>query len=161
MHWKIIKSDGSFNDEEKKSAKSIACAINSNLALTYFKQQDYSQCLTKADEVLTEDPKNVKALVRRGQAYMMLGDNDLAKMNFKEALELEPNNADVKKLMEANKKRIKQEKEKERKLYGNIFNSKPKAKTKSKTKTVVNENSELKENKEKNRVQRKRRDSAH
>jgi len=94
--------------------------------LVHYKLQDFGECLTKTNETLTEEPNNVKALVRRGQAHMMMGNNDLAKDDFKRALELEPNNADVKKLMAANKKRIQDHKDKERKLYGNMFASKPK-----------------------------------
>jgi len=149
---KIIKHDDGFNDEEKKSAKVISCTLSSNLALTYYKQQDYSECLTKINEVLTDDPKNVKALVRRGQANMMLGNNDLAKDDFKQALQVEPENADVKKLMATNKKRIQEYKEKERKLYANMF-GKPKTKTNPKTnpkpKTTASETTELKESESK------------
>jgi len=96
------------------------------LALTYFKLQDYGECLTKINETLTEEPNNVKGLVRRGHAHMMMGNNDAAKDDFSRALQLEPNNADVKKLMTANKKRIQDHKKKERQLYGNMFGSKPK-----------------------------------
>jgi len=101
----------------------------------YFKQQEYGDCLSKINKVLAEETNNIKALVRRGQAHMMLGDNDLATKDFKRALELDPNNTDVKKLMIVNKKRVKQQKEKERKIFGDIFASKSKNKTKEETAT--------------------------
>ncbi|ETO11899.1 hypothetical protein RFI_25477 [Reticulomyxa filosa] len=129
---KIIKDDNNFNDDEKKNAKAIVATIASNLALTYYKQQEYGECLTKVNEILNDDPKNLKALVRRGQSHMMMGNNDLAKEDFKRALEIEPNNQvlffkkDVKKLIAANKKRIQEHRDRERQLYGNMFASKPK-----------------------------------
>jgi len=127
---KIIKHDSDFKDEEKQKAKPLVLTLNSNLALVYFKLQQYTECLEKSNEVLTEDKNNLKALVRRGHAHMMLGNNDLAKVDFKQALELDPKNADVKKLMEANKKHIQQQNEKERKLYANMFAQKSTGKKK-------------------------------
>ena len=43
-------------------------------------------------QVLELDSRNVKALYRRAQAYLHLVDLDLAEMDIKKALEIEPNN---------------------------------------------------------------------
>lgn len=43
-------------------------------------------------KVLELDSRNVKALYRRAQAYIQLVDLDLAEMDIKKALEIEPEN---------------------------------------------------------------------
>ena len=43
-------------------------------------------------KVLNADSKNVKALYRRAQAYIQLVDLDLAEMEIKKALEIDPDN---------------------------------------------------------------------
>lgn len=42
--------------------------------------------------MLELDGKNVKALYRRAQAYMNLADLDLAEIDIKKALEIDPDN---------------------------------------------------------------------
>jgi len=42
--------------------------------------------------VLDLESTNVKALYRRAQAYMQLVDFDLAELDLKKALEIDPNN---------------------------------------------------------------------
>lgn len=42
--------------------------------------------------MLELESTNVKALYRRGQAYMELADLDLAEFDVKKALEIDPNN---------------------------------------------------------------------
>jgi len=42
--------------------------------------------------VLDLESTNVKALYRRAQAYMQLTDLDLAELDIKKALEIDPNN---------------------------------------------------------------------
>lgn len=43
-------------------------------------------------QVLELDSRNVKALYRRAQAYIQLADLDLAEIDIKKALEIDPDN---------------------------------------------------------------------
>lgn len=43
-------------------------------------------------QVLELEGRNVKALYRRAQAYIQLADLDLAELDIKKALEIDPNN---------------------------------------------------------------------
>lgn len=43
-------------------------------------------------QVLETESRNVKALYRRAQAYVQLADLDLAELDIKKALEIDPNN---------------------------------------------------------------------
>lgn len=49
-------------------------------------------CLLVNSQVLELESRNVKALYRRGQAYIQLADLDLAEFDIKKALEIDPNN---------------------------------------------------------------------
>lgn len=54
-----------------------------NYAACQLKLGDYSPVIIQCSEVLNREPKNVKALFRRGQAYFSLGrDLDLASKDF-------------------------------------------------------------------------------
>lgn len=46
-------------------------------------------------QVLELDSRNVKALYRRAQAYIQLVDLDLAELDIKKALEIDPDNRSV------------------------------------------------------------------
>jgi len=115
---KTIKHDQAFEDDEKERAKPVIATINSNIALVHFKKEEYTDCLAKINEVLNFEPDNAKALVRRGQAHMMLGNHEEAKADLKRALELEPNHEDIKKVLAANKKKHQRVKEKEQQMSG-------------------------------------------
>ncbi|KAA3466535.1 peptidyl-prolyl cis-trans isomerase FKBP62-like [Gossypium australe] len=88
----FIEYDSSFNDEEKKQAK-----------------------------LLKLDSGNVKALYRRAQAYIQLVDLDLAEADIKKALEIDPDNRDVKLEYRVLKEKIKGYNKRDAQFYGNIF----------------------------------------
>lgn len=46
-------------------------------------------------QVLESESRNVKALYRRAQAYIQLADLDLAEIDIKKALEIDPENRHV------------------------------------------------------------------
>ena len=68
------------------------------------------------------DKENVKALFRRGQARQLLQDYEEAIGDFQGVLKLEPLNKAAQKQLALSKKRLKDEREKERKRYANMFN---------------------------------------
>ncbi len=96
-------------------------AQTSPLSLIYLKQKEYEKCIEKATLVLKEDPDNLKALGRRGLAHSMDGSHDLAKKDLAKAHKIDPNDKFVAKAMKANKAKIRAYKDKQKKLYGNMF----------------------------------------
>lgn len=72
-------------------------------------------------QVLELDGRNVKALYRRAQAYIQLVDLDLAEVDIKKALEIDPNNKDVKLEYKLLKEKVREYNKKDAKFYGNIF----------------------------------------
>ncbi|XP_039125187.1 70 kDa peptidyl-prolyl isomerase-like isoform X1 [Dioscorea cayenensis subsp. rotundata] len=118
---KFIEYDSSFSDEEKKQAKALKVTCNLNNAACKLKLKDYKQAEKLCTKVLEIDSCNVKALYRRAQAYIHLVDLDLAEVDIKKALEIDPNNRDVKLEYRTLKEKVKEYNKKDAKFYGNIF----------------------------------------
>ncbi|KAL5134074.1 Peptidyl-prolyl cis-trans isomerase FKBP62 [Glycine soja] len=119
---KFIEYDTAFSEEEKKSSKALKVACNLNNAACKLKLKDYKQAEKLCTKVLDLESTNVKALYRRAQAYIQLADLDLAEFDIKKALEIDPNNRDVKLEYKTLKEKMKEYNKKEAKFYGNMFN---------------------------------------
>ncbi|KAI8013268.1 Peptidyl-prolyl cis-trans isomerase FKBP62 [Camellia lanceoleosa] len=118
---KHIEYDSSYSEEEKKQAKVLKVTCNLNNAACQLKLKEYKQAEKLCTKVLELESKNVKALYRRAQAYINLADLDLAELDIKKALEIDPNNRDVKLEYKALKEKLKEYNKKEAKFYGNMF----------------------------------------
>ncbi|KAJ9547980.1 hypothetical protein OSB04_020523 [Centaurea solstitialis] len=118
---KFIKYDTSFNEEEKKQAKALKVSCNLNNAACKLKLKDYKQAEKLCTKVLEVESRNVKALYRRAQAYMNVGDLDLAEVDIKRALEIDPDNRDVKVEYKVLKEKMKEYNKKDAKFYANMF----------------------------------------
>nr|ACU23964.1 unknown [Glycine max] len=119
---KFIEYDTAFSEEEKKSSKALKVACNLNNAACKLKLKDYKQAEKLCTKVLDLESTNVKALYRRAQAYIQLADLDLAEFDIKKALEIDPNNRDVKLEYKTLKEKMKEYNKKEAKFYGDMFN---------------------------------------
>ncbi|KAL0459947.1 UNVERIFIED_CONTAM: Peptidyl-prolyl cis-trans isomerase FKBP65 [Sesamum latifolium] len=117
---KYIEYDTSFSEEEKKQSKALKVTCNLNNAACKLKLKDYKQAEKLCTKVLELESTNVKALYRRAQAYMNMADLDLAEFDIKKALEIDPDNRDVKLEYKVLKEKIKEFK-KDAKFYGNMF----------------------------------------
>ncbi|KAG5586639.1 hypothetical protein H5410_047073 [Solanum commersonii] len=117
---KFIEYDTDFSEEEKKQAKALKISCNLNNAACKLKLKDYKQAEKLCAKVLETESTNVKALYRRAQAYMNMADLDLAEFDIKKALEIDPNNRDVKLEYKALKEKAKEFNKKDAKFYGNI-----------------------------------------
>ncbi|XP_048230332.1 peptidyl-prolyl cis-trans isomerase CYP40 isoform X2 [Ricinus communis] len=82
---------------------------------------DLKGALLDTDFAMREGDNNVKALFRQGQAHMLLNDIDAAVESFKKALQLEPNDAGIKKELAAARKKINDRRDQERKQYQKMF----------------------------------------
>ncbi|KAI5067972.1 hypothetical protein GOP47_0016317 [Adiantum capillus-veneris] len=118
---KFIEYDSSFSEEQKKEAKvlKVLCYLNDaacKLTLKEFKEA--AKLCTKALEL---ESRNVKALYHRAQAYIATADLDVAEMDIKKALEIDPSNREVKLEYKTLKQRQIEYNKKDAKLYGNMF----------------------------------------
>eukprot|EP00475_Leptophrys_vorax_P037536 TRINITY_DN64850_c0_g1_i1.p1 TRINITY_DN64850_c0_g1~~TRINITY_DN64850_c0_g1_i1.p1 ORF type:complete len:607 (+),score=130.93 TRINITY_DN64850_c0_g1_i1:152-1972(+) len=118
---KLIEYDTSFKDDEKKRSKALKVSCNLNEAACQLKLKDYPAAVKLCTKVLELEPSNVKALYRRTQAYMGTEDFDLAEWDVKKALDLDPENRDLKLEHRQLKRRIAEQNKKEQKIYGNLF----------------------------------------
>ncbi|KAL6978861.1 Peptidyl-prolyl cis-trans isomerase fkbp65 [Sarracenia purpurea var. burkii] len=118
---KYIEYDTSFSEEEKKQAKVLKVTCNLNNAACKLKLKEYKEAEKLCTKVLELDSRNVKALYRRAQAYINLSDLDLAEFDIKKALEIEPDNRDVKLEYKTLKEKVKEYNKKDAKFYGNMF----------------------------------------
>ncbi|XP_045821284.1 70 kDa peptidyl-prolyl isomerase-like [Trifolium pratense] len=118
---KYIEYDSAFGDKEKQQAKALKITCNLNDAACKLKLKDYKQAEKLCTKVLELDSRNVKALYRRAQAYINLVDLDLAEMDIKKALEIDPDNRDVKIEYKILKDKVREYNKKDAQFYGNIF----------------------------------------
>lgn len=118
---KFIEYDTSFSEEEKKQSKALKISCNLNNAACKLKLKDYKQAEKLCTKVLELESTNVKALYRRAQAYMNMADLDLAEFDIKKALEIDPNNREVKLEYKTLKEKVKEFNKKDAKFYGNMF----------------------------------------
>lgn len=118
---KFIEYDSSFTDEEKQQSKVLKISCKLNNAACKLKLKDYKEAEKLCSKVLELDGKNVKALYRRAQAYIQLVDLDLAEIDIKRALEIDPDNRDVKLEYKILKDKVREYNKKEAQFYSNIF----------------------------------------
>ncbi|CAL9747576.1 unnamed protein product, partial [Musa acuminata subsp. burmannicoides] len=118
---KFIDYDNNFSEEEKKQSKALKAACSLNNAACKLKLKDYKEAIKLCTKVLEIESSNVKALYRRAQAYMQLADLDLAEVDIKKALEIDPNNRDVKLEYKILKEKVREYNKKDAKFYGNMF----------------------------------------
>ncbi|GKV28603.1 hypothetical protein SLEP1_g37626 [Rubroshorea leprosula] len=118
---KFIEYDSAFSDEEKQQAKLLKTTCNLNNAACKLKLKDYKQAKKLCTKVLELDSRNVKALYRRAQACINLVDLDLAEHDIKKALEIDPDNRDVKAEYKVLKEKVKEYNKKDAQFYGSIF----------------------------------------
>ncbi|MFS7989035.1 putative peptidylprolyl isomerase [Helianthus anomalus] len=117
----FIEYDSAFSDDEKQRSKLLKVSCNLNNAACKLKLSDYKQAVKLCTKVLDADSKNVKALYRRAQACIQLVDLDLAEMDIKKALEIDPDNRDVKLEYKLLREKVKEYNKKDAQFYGNIF----------------------------------------
>lgn len=86
---KLVITIGLEEDEEAKSLYVQAC---NNMALCHLKQNSLAHALNLCNKVLNVDPENVKALLRRSEAYTKLNDIELAVLDLRQVRKIEPNN---------------------------------------------------------------------
>ncbi|XP_027921388.1 70 kDa peptidyl-prolyl isomerase-like [Vigna unguiculata] len=118
---KFIEYDSSFSDEEKQQSKALKITCNLNNAACKLKLKEYKQAEKLCSKALELDSRNVKALYRRAQAYLHLVDLDLAEMDIKKALEIEPENRDVKMEYKILKQKVREFNKKDAQFYGTMF----------------------------------------
>ncbi|XP_010530878.1 PREDICTED: peptidyl-prolyl cis-trans isomerase CYP40 isoform X2 [Tarenaya hassleriana] len=109
-------------DEETSTAlRKTKSQIFTNSAACKIKLGDPKGALLDTDFAMRDGDNNVKALFRQGQAYTALHEVDAAAESFKKALQLEPNDAGIKKEYAAAMKKIADRHNEEKRRYRKMF----------------------------------------
>ena len=101
--------ENSESDPSVTDWKKLRCNCHLNLAACQLQVGNYVDASENCTRALEIDPKNVKGLFRRAQAFNKLGDSDRAQMDLVMALELEPNNKTVMKTLQETRAMLKKE----------------------------------------------------
>eukprot|EP01088_Endostelium_zonatum_P019709 TRINITY_DN694_c0_g1_i1.p1 TRINITY_DN694_c0_g1~~TRINITY_DN694_c0_g1_i1.p1 ORF type:complete len:209 (+),score=68.04 TRINITY_DN694_c0_g1_i1:31-627(+) len=126
------------SEEELKKIKELCVAVYSNMAACHLKQNKGEKAIQDCNDVLDLDPKNAKALYRRGQAHMLNQDVDRASADLNKALELSPNDAAVKAELVKLKKMEREQIQKQKKAFAGMFDKAAKEKEGSQEEKITN-----------------------
>lgn len=116
-----VSEEGPFGDEEMKLAKALRVQCWLNGAACNLKLNNFKEAINLCSKVLDVEFNNVKALFRRAQAFIENADLDLAELDIKKALELDPENREVKKIQKRLKQLQTENNRRDAKMYANIF----------------------------------------
>ncbi len=117
----FVDSNYDMKDDEKVQAKGMKVISYLNMAACNLKLSEWKEAIQNCDHVIKEEKNNVKALFRRGQAYISLDQWQDAQRDLDTILEIEPENKEAKReIARLKRKRIEQDK-KDRRVYARIF----------------------------------------
>ncbi|XP_059279446.1 peptidyl-prolyl cis-trans isomerase FKBP62-like isoform X1 [Lycium ferocissimum] len=116
-----INEDEPFEDDDQRIVKSfrVSCWLNS--AACCLKRNEFQEAIKHCSKVLEVESCNVKALYRRAQAFMETADLHLAELDIKKALEIDPENREVKLIQKTLKKLQAESNKRDAKLYTTMF----------------------------------------
>ncbi|XP_018519420.1 LOW QUALITY PROTEIN: peptidyl-prolyl cis-trans isomerase FKBP4 [Lates calcarifer] len=138
-----LEHESGLSEEDEKKAKALRLAAHLNLAMCFLKLQEPNQALENCDKALELDSSSEKALFRRGEALFGMKEFDRARDDFQRVVQLYPANKAAKSQVSLCQKRIKEQHEKDKRTYANMFQ---KFAERDSKKEAVRAKSESKEN---------------
>eukprot|EP00747_Dinoflagellata_sp_TGD_P165085 gnl/TRDRNA2_/TRDRNA2_185907_c0_seq1.p1 gnl/TRDRNA2_/TRDRNA2_185907_c0~~gnl/TRDRNA2_/TRDRNA2_185907_c0_seq1.p1 ORF type:complete len:301 (-),score=79.85 gnl/TRDRNA2_/TRDRNA2_185907_c0_seq1:85-891(-) len=98
---KYIREQDFFKGDEEK--RQYVCDLENtmhlNLAMVHLKNEEFYQALDFAGRVLAKEPNNTKALYRKASAHVMGSQYPEARDTLKKLLEVEPDNAAARQML--------------------------------------------------------------
>jgi len=127
-----------LTSDEQETVNSVKLTCESNSAAVCLKKKDFSGAIKHSNGALAVDPRNVKALVRRGQGHAGLyahlaaiphskplvnrHDNEQALADFKLAVQLDKScEKEIAPVLAQVKRRMQELRERQRKMFGGFF----------------------------------------
>jgi tetratricopeptide (TPR) repeat protein len=105
----------------KKRVNELLAQSHGNLAASFERKGEAASVVTHCAKALELDPSNVKALYRRGTAYMAVDDYYNAGADLRYALQLSPGNDEIRKRLARLAALQARQDKKDKKLYSNLF----------------------------------------
>jgi len=118
---KIFQYERNLGEADKKKVDEIKLHCHSNLCVCKAKEFNWEKVISNANDGLAIDPNHLKCLFKRAQALTQTDRFAEAEADFKKSFVLDANNAEISKAYQELKARIKKLKEKERKVFGGLF----------------------------------------
>ncbi|KXZ55074.1 hypothetical protein GPECTOR_3g230 [Gonium pectorale] len=114
-------SDAEVSDEQEAALQAAVVSCMLNRAACRLKLSRPDLAVADAQAVLEQEPNNVKALFRSGQAKVLLKDAPGALVDLKRAAELEPNDKGIAAELAKCKAAVEAERKRERATYARMF----------------------------------------
>ncbi|XP_060135002.1 peptidyl-prolyl cis-trans isomerase FKBP4 [Zootoca vivipara] len=143
-----LEHETGLSDAEEAKAESLRLAAHLNLAMCHLKLKEYSQALENCNKALELDSSNEKGLFRRGEAELAVNDYELARGDFQKVLQLYPSNKAAKAQLIICQQKIREQHEREKKLYANMFQRLAGKEAKVEADAVCREETEMKDDKQ-------------
>eukprot|EP01004_Peranema_trichophorum_P002252 NODE_1330_length_2008_cov_55.236605_g1026_i1.p1 GENE.NODE_1330_length_2008_cov_55.236605_g1026_i1~~NODE_1330_length_2008_cov_55.236605_g1026_i1.p1 ORF type:complete len:621 (+),score=155.77 NODE_1330_length_2008_cov_55.236605_g1026_i1:86-1948(+) len=123
MALDIVVSDSDMDPKTKLESHNLKVVLYSNLAACDIKQKRWDDAIEHASRVLSLQPNNTKALLRRGKAYRELDKWNEAKSDLIQVLETQgaPEIPEARNELKVLNEKIKAQDDRDRKLYSNMF----------------------------------------
>ncbi|EZG64343.1 putative peptidyl-prolyl cis-trans isomerase [Gregarina niphandrodes] len=117
----LLENLENWPEDKQPEARKLAISTNLNVALVHIKLENWIEATIACAAVLRDDPTNVKALYRRAIARTGIQEFELAINDLKQALQIDPENMDVKKQITITNNKRKQQEAKTRSMYQRMF----------------------------------------
>lgn len=109
-----------FNEENKAKAKEMKKVCELNRAACYLKLREFAEAKESCNEILKDEPRNVKGLFRRAQAEIGLKNFFEAIGDLKKVIDLEPQNREARAALKEAQALQKEEDQKSKGLFGKM-----------------------------------------
>lgn len=120
-HGNTKDDDNEYDDSVQKKLEPTALSCILNTAACKLKLKLWQEVIASCDEALQLNQTNTKALFRRAQAWQGLNEFNKAMIDLKKAQEIAPGDKAIGNEMLKVKQQVKEEKEKEKKIYAKMF----------------------------------------
>jgi len=110
-----------LSDQQTQEIKTLSVAVFLNMAACHLKVNNAERALDDCNNAINLEPNNVKALFRRGQAYLLQRDTDRAREDLEKALKLSPTDKAIQQELRKLKDMEKQQLAKQKKAFAGIF----------------------------------------
>ncbi|XP_034032479.1 peptidyl-prolyl cis-trans isomerase FKBP4 [Thalassophryne amazonica] len=116
-----LEHESGLSEDDEKKSKALRLAAHLNLAMCFLKLQEPNQALENCDKALELDGTSEKALFRRGEALFGMKEFEKARDDFQRVVQLYPANKAAKSQVVLCHKHIKEQHEKDKRVYANMF----------------------------------------
>mmetsp|Transcript_21409 Transcript_21409/g.54571 ORF Transcript_21409/g.54571 Transcript_21409/m.54571 type:complete len:661 (+) Transcript_21409:92-2074(+) len=95
----LVRETSNWSDDAKGRAKELTQVCELNKAAVWLQLNEPTNALSCCNEVLKEDPHNVKAIFRRSKAQFSRGEHAAALRDLDRVIEMDPSNTEAKALV--------------------------------------------------------------